>query len=196
MAKFCDVFGRWTRRELSALEASEILGCSERQFRRYRRRYEEEGLAGLFDRRLGKASARRVPIDKLTWMLTEYRTRYMGWNVKHFHEHLQSYTWVKTQLHTAGLVERNKRRGVHRRKRPRKPCEGMMLHQDASRFAWLENGPELDLVVTMDDATSKIYSAFLVEEEALHRRSERLCTCSRSTGFPRASILTAAAIIF
>jgi len=172
MAKFCDVLGRWTRRELSALEASEILGCSERQFRRYRRRYEEEGLAGLFDRRLGKASARRVPIDKLTWMLTEYRTRYTGWNVKHFHEHLQrqhsfrwSYTWVKTQLHTAGLVERNKRRGVHRRKRPRKPCEGMMLHQDASRFAWLENGPELDLVMTMDDATSKIYSAFLVEEE-------------------------------
>jgi hypothetical protein len=62
---------------------------------------EEEGLADLFDRRLGKASARRVPIDKLTWMLTEYRTRYTGWNVKHFHEHLQrqhsfrwSYTWV------------------------------------------------------------------------------------------------------
>jgi hypothetical protein len=75
------------------------------------------------------------------------------------------YTWVKTQLHTAGLVERAKRRGAHRRKRLRKPCEGMMLHQDGSPFAWLAGQPELDLIVTMDDATSTIYSAFLVEEE-------------------------------
>jgi transposase len=88
MQKFCDVLSRWKARELSELEASEILGCSERQFRRYRRRYEEEGLTGLFDKRLGK---RRVPIDKLMWMLDEYRTRYTGWNVKHFHEHLQKH---------------------------------------------------------------------------------------------------------
>ena len=191
MAKFCDVLSRWTRRELSALDASQILGCSERQFRRYRRRYEEEGLTGLFDKRLGSASARRVPADKLMWMLNEYRTRYTGWNVKHFHEHLQrqhsfrwSYTWVKTQLHTAGLVDRNTRRGVHRRKRPRKPCEGMMLHQDASRFAWLENGPELDLVVTMDDATSKIYSAFLVEEEGTASTFHALLEVFTTHGLP------------
>ena len=105
-------------------------------------------------------------------MLQEYRTHYMGWNVKHFHEHLEKrhgfgwgYTWTKTQLHTAGLVERAKRRGAHRRKRPRKPCEGMMLHQDGSPFAWLAGQPDLDLIVTMDDATSTIYSAVLVEEE-------------------------------
>jgi hypothetical protein len=75
------------------------------------------------------------------------------------------YTWVKTQLHTAGLVERAKRRGAHRRKRERKPFEGMMLHQDGSRALWLAGRPALDLIVTMDDATSTIYSAFLVEEE-------------------------------
>src|SRR5436305_4480209 len=102
MQKFRDVLSRWERKELSAMEAGEILGCSERQFRRYRRRYEDEGLTGLFDRRLGKASARRVPIDKLTWLLSEYRTRYAGWAVKHFYDHLRkqdnfrwSYTWVK-----------------------------------------------------------------------------------------------------
>jgi transposase len=172
MQKFRDVLSRWERKELSAMEAGEILGMSERQFRRYRVRYEEEGLEGLLDRRLGKASEKRVPVDEVAWMLEEYRTRHMGWNVKHFHEHLQKrhgfgwgYTWTKTQLHTAGLVERAKRRGAHRRKRPRKPCEGMMLHQDGSPFAWLEGQPELDLIVTMDDATSTIYSAFLVEEE-------------------------------
>jgi transposase len=172
MQKFRDVLSRWERRELSAMEAGELLGFSERQFRRYRRRYEEEGLAGLIDKRLGRASERRVPVDEIAWMLDEYRSQYLGWNVKHFHEQLQKrhgfgwgYTWTKTQLHTAGLVERAKRRGSHRRKRPRKPCEGMMLHQDGSQFAWLAGEAELDLIVTMDDATSTIYSAFLVEEE-------------------------------
>ena len=157
---------------LSALEAGEIPGMSERQFRRYRRRFKEDGLAGLIDRRLGKDSARRVPVDKIVWMLGQYRTHHMGWNVKHFHEHIRKqhgfrwgYTWTKTQLHTARLVERAARRGAHRRKRPRKPCEGMMLHQDGSRFAWLAGVPQLDLIVTLDDATSTIYSAFLVEEE-------------------------------
>jgi transposase len=172
MQKFRDVLNRWESKALSALEAAEILGFSERQFRRYRRRFEEKGLEGLVDRRLGKASAQRVPVDKLAWMLAQYRTHHMGWNVKHFHEHLQAqhgfrwgYTWTKTQLHMAGLVERAAHRGAHRRKRPRKPCEGMMLHQDGSRFAWLEGAAELDLIITMDDATSAIYSAFLVEEE-------------------------------
>jgi transposase len=172
MQKFRDVLGRWERSELSMMEAGELLGMSERQFRRYRDRYEEEGLAGLCDRRLGKASAKRVPADERQRMLELYETFYGGWSVKHFHEHLKErhgfawgYTWTKAQLHAAGLVARAKRRGAHRRKRPRKPCEGMMLHQDGSRFAWLEGQPMLDLVVTMDDATSEIYSAFLVEEE-------------------------------
>ena len=80
MQKFRDVLSRFERRELSALEAGEILGCSEHQFRRYRGRYEEEGLAGLIDKRLGKASARRVPVDQIAWMLEEYRTHHMGWN--------------------------------------------------------------------------------------------------------------------
>ena len=191
MEKFRDVLSRWERKELSAQEAGEILGCSERQFRRYRQRYEEDGLAGLVDRRLGKASVKRVPVDKITWMLGQYRTRHMGWNVKHFHEHLQrqygfawGYTWTKTQLHAAGLVTRSARRGPHRRKRPRKPCIGMMLHQDASRFAWLEGAPDLDLVVTMDDASGEIYSAFLVEEEGTVSTLRALLEVFTAKGLP------------
>ena len=79
---------RWERRQLSAMEAGELLGCSERQFRRYRVRYEEEGIEGLVDKRLGRASEKRVPVDEVAWMLDEYRTHYRGWNVKHFHEQL------------------------------------------------------------------------------------------------------------
>jgi transposase len=168
-----------------------LLGCSERQFRRYRRRYEEDGLEGLVDRRLGKAAARRVAVDQVTWMLEEYESRYAGWNVKHFHEHLQarhgvrwSYTWVKTKLQAADLVPRLRRRGTHRRKRERKPCEGMMLHQDGSRAVWLAGQPALDLVVTMDDATSTLYSALLVEEEGTASTFRGLLEVFESKGLP------------
>ena len=166
MQKFRDVLSRWEAGKLSMMEAGELLGMSERQFRRYRDRYEADGLEGLVDGRLGKRSPKRVPERHLKQMLRLYCEVYRGWNVKHFYEHLcqehgfrWSYTWVKTQLHAAGLVERAKRRGAHRRKRERKPCEGMMLHQDGSRAAWLGEGSALDLIVTMDDATSTIYSA-------------------------------------
>ncbi len=58
MQKFRDVLSRWERRELSMMDAGELLGMSERQFRRYRDRFEEDGEAGLIDGRLGKLSPR------------------------------------------------------------------------------------------------------------------------------------------
>ena len=191
MQKFRDVLSRWERGALSMMEAGELLGMSERQFRRYRDRYEEEGLEGLLDRRLGKPSPKRVPARDLRLMLDLYRDCYRGWNVKHFHEHLVrdhnlqwGYTWVKTQLHAAGLVDRATRRGAHRRKRERKPCEGMMLHQDGSRAAWLDGQPMLDLIVTMDDATSTVYSGFLVEEEGTASTFQALLEVFFAHGLP------------
>lgn len=191
MQKFRDVLSRWERGSLSMMEAGELLGMSERQFRRYRDRYDENGLEGLLDRRLGKPSPKQVPARELRLMLDLYRDAYRGWNVKHFHEHLVrdhnfrwGYTWVKTQLHAAGLVDRAQRRGAHRRKRERKPCEGMMLHQDGSRAAWLDDQPMLDLIVTMDDATSTIYSAFLVEEEGTASTLRALLEVFGAHGLP------------
>jgi transposase len=191
MHKFESVLRRYDGKELSAQEAGEILGVSERQFRRYRRRHEEDGVEGLLDRRLGKVSARRVPVDTVMWMLDEYRRHHMGWNVKHFHEHIQrrhgfgwSYTWTKMQLQAARLVSQAPRRGAHRRKRPRRPCIGMMLHQDGSRFAWLDGAPPLDLIVTMDDATNEIYSAFLVEEEGTASTLRALLEVFTAQGLP------------
>jgi transposase len=191
MEKFEELLRRWDRGELSGSEAGELLGCSERQFRRYRRRYEEDGLEGLADRRLGKASARRIAVDEVMWMVGQYESHYLGWNVKHFHEHLQarhgvrwSYSWVKTKLQAADLVPRVRRRGTHRRKRERKPCEGMMLHQDGSRAVWLAGQPALDLIVTMDDATSTLYSALLVEEEGTASTFRGLLEVFESKGLP------------
>ncbi len=165
------ILERCRARELSQIEAAEILGVHERTFRRWRDRYEDEGLDGLYDRRLGRASARRVAVDEVERVLTLYRARYRGFTVKHFHEKLVShhdfhhgYTWTKTTLQRAGLVRVAKRRGAHRRKRPRRPMAGMMLHQDGSSHEWVA-GQQWDLIVTMDDATSEIYSAFFVDEE-------------------------------
>jgi len=82
-------------------------------------------------------------------------------------------------------VPRVRRRGTaHRRKRERKPCEGMMLHQDGSRAVWLAGQPALDLIVTMDDATSTLYSAFLVEEESTASTFRGLLEVFESKGLP------------
>ena len=72
MKKFVDVLSRWEAGELSMMEAGELLGMSERQFRRYRDRYEEDGLAGLIDQRVGKPSPKRVPAAAAELMLELY----------------------------------------------------------------------------------------------------------------------------
>lgn len=172
LIKFRSVLGGYESSELNQLEAAELLGVSERTFRRWCGRYEETGEAGLLDRRLGHASGKRVPLDREAEVEALYRTCYSGFTAKHFHEHLVrdhkfswGYTWTKIFLQSKGLLVRAKRRGAHRRKRPRRPLPGMMLHQDGSRHEWLAGHDAMDLIVTMDDATSVIYSAFLVPEE-------------------------------
>jgi len=172
MAVFLNLLRQWESAELSQGEAAELLGVSERTFRRWRDRYDEDGEAGLLDRRLGKASGKRVPSDRAEEVEALYRERYRGFTVKHFHEHLVrdhgfgwGYTWLKLHLQWKGLIAKAPRKGAHRRKRERRPLPGMMLHQDGSRHQWLEGQAPLDLIVTLDDATGAIYSAFLVAEE-------------------------------
>ena len=170
--RFSDVLGRTERSELSQIEAAELLGISERTFRRWRERHREEGAPGLSDRRL-EPSPRRASVAEIERMLGLYRDIYRGFTVKHFHEHLirrhsyrLGYTVTKLHLHRSGLVIPARGRSAHRKRRPRRPMVGMMLHQDASTHAWLAaDAGKQDLVVTMDDATSAIYSAFLVEQE-------------------------------
>ena len=169
--RFEELYERRQQRILTMAEAGEMLGVTERTFRRWRGRYHAEGAEGLQDRRLGRLSARAVPVDEALRMVTLYETRYTGWTVKHFHERWQtehggtrSYSWTKKTLQAAGHVPRAPRRGAHRKKRPRKPLPGMMLHQDGSTHEWVP-GCQWDLIVTLDDATSELYSAFFVEEE-------------------------------
>src|SRR6202142_1079043 len=167
------ILERQERGELSQIEAAELLGMGERSFRRWRDRLRDEGVEGLLDRRHGKPSARRAGVAEIARMLELYQGSYADFTVKHFHEQLVKrhgyklgYTVTKVHLHRAGLVRPALKRSAHRKKRPRRPMVGMLLHQDASKHAWLPGDARLyDLVVTLDDATSAIYSAFLVEEE-------------------------------
>src|SRR6266581_6286204 len=171
--RFETLLDRHERGELSQIEAAEMLGITERTFRRWRDRLRDEGPAGLLDRRIGKPSSRRAAAEEILRILELYREVYADFTVKHFHEQLVKrhnyklgYTVTRLSLQSAGLVKPAPRRSAHRKKRPRRPMVGMMLHQDASRFAWLPGDDrQYDLVVTLDDATSAIYSAFLVEEE-------------------------------
>jgi len=154
-------------------QAAEVIGISDRQMRRWRRRWEKFGYDGLLDRRRGRPSLRRVPLELAERVLALYREKYFDFNVRHFHEKLceqhgirLSYTWVKLALQGAGLVVKARRRGVHRRRRPRRPLPGMLLHLDGSSHAWLGDGRRYDLLVVLDDATSEIYYAQLVEQES------------------------------
>ena len=171
--KVQEVILRAVAKKIRWWQAAEIMGISDRQMRRVRERYEEFGFRGLFDRRRGKASPKRVPLAVLERVLELYRERYFDLNVRHFHEKLTSehqielsYSWVKGVLQGAGLIARGRKRGVHRQRRERRPLPGMLLHIDGSEHRWFQDERWYDLLVILDDASSEIYYAQLVEEES------------------------------
>src|SRR5712671_2386693 len=171
--KIQEVMLRAMAKRIAWWQAAEIIGISCRQMRRWRLRYEENGYDGLRDRRRGRASEKRVPLEQVEEVLRLYQEEYFDFNVRHFHEKLEaehgiklSYTWVKAALQGAGLVKARKHRGKHRKRRPRRPLPGMLLHIDGSQHRWFCDDRWYDLLVIMDDATSEVYYAQLVEEES------------------------------
>ena len=172
-------------------QAAEILGVSVRTMSRWKEYYQKKGYDGLFDRRRRRPSPKRVPYAQVEAVLRLFRERYSDFNVKHFHEKLTeehgialSYTWVKSALQEAGLMARRTRRGPHRKRRPRRPMEGMLLHLDGSTHPWLTLCPDQrdDLLVLMDDATSRVYEARLVEEEDTRSSMTVLRDCVKKHG--------------
>jgi transposase len=173
MMKVQDVLLKAMAKKITWWSAAEILGVSDRTMRRWRERLERHGYSGLADRRRGKASPLRVPLATAEEVLRLYREEYFDLNMRHFHEKLReehdielSYTWVQQALQGAGLVAKRHKRGPHRRRRPRRPMPGMLLHIDGSKHRWLNDDRWYDLIVILDDATSEIYYAQLVEEES------------------------------
>jgi transposase len=170
-------------------QAANIIGISERQMRRWHRRYEKWGYDGLWDRRRGGLSPRRVPLETAQEVLRLYGEKCFDFNVSHCHEKLReqhgiglSYTWVKLALQGAGLVRKRRRHGTHRQRRVRRPLPGMLLHLDDSTHAWIADHRRYDLLVVLDDATSKIYYAQLVEQESTRTVLEALREVVRRQG--------------
>jgi transposase len=173
MMKVQEVILRAMAKKITWWQAAEILGISDRQMRRWKQRYEKDGYDGLYDRRKKQPSSRRVPVEKVEEVLRLYREEYFDLNVRHFQEKLKerhsiklSYSWVKAALQGAGLVAKEAKRGPHRKRRERRPLAGMLLHIDGSSHQWFQDERWHDLIVVLDDATSEIYYAQLVEEES------------------------------
>jgi transposase len=173
MMKAQEVILKAAAGKLKWWEAAEIMGVTDRTMRRWRERLNEHGYSGLWDYRKRSPSPKRVPMQTVEEVLHLYREKYFDFNVQHFHEKLRelhgielSYTWVKTALQTAGLVKRRKKPGSHRKRRPRRPLPGMMLHIDGSEHRWFGDERYYELIVVLDDATSEIYYAQLVEAES------------------------------
>jgi hypothetical protein len=171
--KIQEVILRAMAKKITWWQAAEILGFSDRHLRRIRERYQQFGYESMFDKRRSQPSPKRVPFATVEKVLGLYRDQYFDLNVRHFHEKLGeehaialSYSWVKSVLQGAGLVARQRQRGVHRKRRPRRPLPGMLLHIDGSRHRWFQDERWYDLIVILDDASSEIYYAQLTEEES------------------------------
>jgi transposase len=171
--KMQEVILRAISKQITWWQAAEIIGMSDRHMRRCREQYERAGFDGLLDRRRCRPSEKRVPLATVERVLSLYREQYADFNVRHFHEKLVaehgitlSYTWVKAALQGAGLVAKRSKRGTHRKRRPRRPLPGMLLHIDGSRHRWFQDERWYDLLAILDDASSQIYYAQLVEEES------------------------------
>ncbi|HEY7305423.1 MAG TPA: ISNCY family transposase [Bryobacteraceae bacterium] len=173
MMKLQEVLLRAMAKKITWWQAAEIIGVTDRTMRRWRERLEEHGYNGLADGRKGKPSFRRVALKTCEEVLRLYQEKYFDLSMLHFHEKLReehgielSYTWVQQALQGAGLVKRRGRHGPHRRRRERRPLPGMLLHIDGSKHRWFSDERWYDLLVILDDATSEIYYAQVVEEES------------------------------
>jgi len=196
MMKMREVILRAVNRELTWIQAADILGFSARTMRRWKTKFEYAGFEGLIDGRTrGHGAPRRVRRDELEPLLRLYRTRYRGLNVRHFcslarREHgLQwSYSFVRQALQAAGLVKKRRPRGRHRLRRPPRACFGEMLHLDGSLHPWLALQPAARqcLITIVDDATRQLLYAQLCEREGTQPVLAALHAVLTTHGIPQA----------
>ena len=165
-----EVILRAASKVYSWVQAAEILGYSPRHMSRIKKRYEEYGFDGLFDRRT-KTGPRIIKMEDLEKILTLYRDKYKGFNVAHYRDMLKeeenieiSYTHLYKTLSEAGLIMKTRKK-IHRKKRERKPEIGMMLLMDTSDHIWFSDY-ESHLIAIMDDATGEIYKAKIFDSDS------------------------------
>lgn len=193
--KVREVIARAMSGEITWIEAAQICRMSPRTMRRWKLRYEKLGYDGLWDRRQRSPSPRRAPTDEVQRILRLYREKYLGFNVRHFHETAVrehgvelSYSFVKSALQQAGLVRKKRPRGKHRRRREPRASFGEMLHIDGSKHRWLSLCPDERqmMIAVADDATSELLYAQLWPEETTEAILTALREVLATQGIPQA----------
>lgn len=162
-----EILSRLEAETLDVGAAAEILGVGVRQVRRLRARYREEGMRAVIHGNTGRQPANRTDpaIVRRIVALAGQGGKYEDLNVCHLQDLLEreeqiviGRSTLDRLLKAAGIRKPAlPRRPVHRRRRPRRPAEGMLLQIDGSPFAWLESrGPKAVLMGAIDDATGKV----------------------------------------
>jgi transposase len=167
-----EVITKAIAKQLSWVQASEILGISARHMRRLRRKVERWGMSAVMDQRGGRPRRRRIKAGTIELLCRLKRDVYADFSLRHFYEHVTekhgvkvSYNWLRLMLQEAGVVQKEPARGQYRRRRERRPMVGMLVHLDASTHEWIAGLPRQDLVVALDDADGRIlYARFFPQE--------------------------------
>jgi transposase len=167
-----EVITKAITKQLSWVQASEILGISVRHMRRLRHKLERWGISAVMDQRGGRPRRKRIKAGTIELLCRLKRDVYADFSLRHFYEHVTekhgvkvSYNWLRLMLQEAGVVEKEPARGRYRRRRERRPMVGMLVHLDASTHEWLAGLPMQDLVVALDDADGRIlYARFFPQE--------------------------------
>jgi transposase len=167
-----EVITKAIARQLTWLQAAEIVGVTPRQMRRIRWRVEQFGLDAVMDQRGGRPRRKRIKAATIELLCRLKRDVYADFSLRHFYEHVTekhavkvSYNWLRRMLQEAGVVEKEPARGKYRRQRERRPMVGMLIHLDASTHEWIAGVPMQDLVVALDDADGRIlYARFFPQE--------------------------------
>jgi transposase len=167
-----EVITKAVARELSWMQAAQVLGITARHMRRIRHKYERWGMPAVMDQRGGRPRRRRISLGTIELLCRLKREVYADFSVQHFYEQVSekhqlkvSYNWLRLMLQEAGVVDKEPARGKYRRKRERRPMVGMLVHLDASTHEWIAGVPKRDLVVALDDADGRIlYAQFFAQE--------------------------------
>jgi len=163
-------------------EAARLLHMTARHVRRLQGRLEEEGDQALVHGLRGQPSNRRLEEEKRARILEAYKKYYAGFGPTLASEKLAAQALpvcgetLRLWLLAEGLWQRQRKRDVHRSRRPRRSCFGELIQMDTSLHDWLEGrGEEMVLVGMIDDATNRIDAGFYEGEtvEAYMDMTER-----------------------
>jgi transposase len=171
------VFHDLDAHRITAVEAAQSLGITERQVWRLLAAFRKEGADAVVHGNRGRMPIKTLPPEIRQRIIELAQTKYVGFNQTHFTEKLRDVEKIMVSRPTVWRIllesgihsPQRHRRPKHRSRRERRPRAGMMLQVDGSDHDWLEGrGPRLTLLGAVDDATGEVVGALFRKEEDAH----------------------------